>query len=59
VLKRSVPLAVAAVLLAAGCGSGSDKPTVSGPSASAAPLAHLLPADVRSKGTLTVGSDIS
>jgi polar amino acid transport system substrate-binding protein len=51
-------LSVAVALSATACG-GSDSPTVSGPTASAAPLAQLLPQAVRDKGTLVVGSDIS
>lgn len=55
-LKRTLPLALAAVLLVAGCGSsksGNDKVD------QGAPLASLLPQDVRDKGTLAVGSDIA
>lgn len=54
-MKRLLPLATAALLLAAGCG-GSDNPTVK---QSAGSLASLLPQAVRDKGTLLVGSDIA
>ena len=55
-LKRALPLAVATLLLTAGCGGNDDNPTVK---QSAAPLASLLPQDIRSKGVLNVGSDIA
>jgi polar amino acid transport system substrate-binding protein len=55
-LKRTLPLALAALLLVAGCGNdkgGNDKVD------QGAPLASLLPQSVRDKGTLVVGSDIA
>jgi polar amino acid transport system substrate-binding protein len=57
--SRLLPFVAAAVLLASGCGSGDDSPTVEGPGASAAPLATLLPQAIRDKGTLVVGSDVA
>ena len=55
-LKRALPLAVATLLLTAGCGGNDDNPTVK---QSAAPLASLLPQAIRDKGSLVVGSDIA
>ena len=54
-LKRLLPLACATLLLTAGCG-GDDNPTVE---QTAAPLASLLPQEIRSKGVLNVGSDVA
>jgi len=56
VLRRLAPLALASLLLLSAC--GDDDPTVT-PSNGAAPLASLLPQDVRDKGELVVGSDIA
>lgn len=56
---RRRPLAllfVAAALLLSSCGS-DDKPTVTQPTG--APLASLLPQDIRDKGSLVVGSDVA
>jgi polar amino acid transport system substrate-binding protein len=55
-LKRLLPLACATLLLTAGCGSDDDDPTVQ---QTAAPLASLLPQEIRDKGVLNVGSDIA
>jgi polar amino acid transport system substrate-binding protein len=55
-LKRLLPLACATLLLTAGCGSDDDNPTVE---QTAAPLASLLPQEIRSKGVLNVGSDVA
>jgi polar amino acid transport system substrate-binding protein len=55
-LKRLLPLACATLLLTAGCGSDDDNPTVD---QGAAPLASLLPQEIRTKGVLNVGSDIA
>jgi polar amino acid transport system substrate-binding protein len=46
-------------LVLTSCGSSSDNPTVAGPSSTAAPLASLVPADIKAKGKLVVGSDIA
>jgi polar amino acid transport system substrate-binding protein len=56
---RLLPILAAACLAVSGCGSGDGSPTVAAPSATAAPLASLLPQAVRDKGTLVVGSDIA
>jgi polar amino acid transport system substrate-binding protein len=58
---RLLPLVAATALAVTACGSsGSDSPTVQGrSSATAAPLASLLPQAIRDKGTLVVGSDIA
>ncbi|MHC5905399.1 ABC transporter substrate-binding protein [Streptomyces sp. S6] len=57
-------LAVAGALILTGCGDqtkdkGKDAGSSSADSSSSAPLAAKLPADIRSKGTIKVGSDIS
>ncbi len=58
-------IAVAGALLLSGCGDqtkdkGSDNGATSGAkTASAAPLAHLLPKEIRDKGVIRVGSDIA
>ncbi|MFJ6568473.1 ABC transporter substrate-binding protein [Streptomyces sp. NPDC091292] len=53
-------VAVAGSLLLAGCGDQTKKDTGSGDSSSSgAPLASKLPADIRDKGTIKVGSDIA
>ncbi|MFF2850723.1 ABC transporter substrate-binding protein [Streptomyces sp. NPDC058001] len=57
-------IAVAGSLLLAGCGDQTKKDTGSSggsgdSSASGAPLASKLPADIRDKGTIKVGSDIA
>jgi polar amino acid transport system substrate-binding protein len=51
-------LAVVVALVAASCGSSSSTGTSSSPTTAAAPLAHLLPANIRSMGTVTVPSSI-
>ena len=51
-------LATAALLVLAGCGSSDDSTKDKG-SKKAAPLASLLPASIRDKGTIVVGSDIA
>jgi polar amino acid transport system substrate-binding protein len=61
-LLSALPLLAALPLALTACGSSNDNSTVSAPpsgSSSAAPLANLLPADVKAKGKLVVGSDIS
>ena len=55
---RVLPLLVALPLALTACGS-DDNSTVSTPSTSSAPLASLLPADIRSKGKLVIGSDVA
>jgi polar amino acid transport system substrate-binding protein len=55
VLARALPLAAAALLLVSGCGSGSDDKS----NVKTAPLASLLPQDIRDKGSLVVGSDVA
>ncbi|MCU1601919.1 MAG: atrA protein [Frankiales bacterium] len=59
----SAPLLAVLPLALASCGSGSDSPTVSAPStstsASTGSLASLLPAAIKAKGKLVVGSDVS
>jgi polar amino acid transport system substrate-binding protein len=54
-------IAVAGALLLTACGdqTKSDNTKSSDSSESAAPLANLLPANIKSKGTITVGSDIA
>ncbi|MEV0093430.1 ABC transporter substrate-binding protein [Streptomyces sp. NPDC050738] len=54
-------IAVAGALLLTACGdqTKSDDTKDSGSSKSSAPLANLLPADVKAKGTIKVGSDIA
>ncbi|MFM9446368.1 ABC transporter substrate-binding protein [Streptomyces acidiscabies] len=55
-------LAVAGALILTGCGDQTkdkDKDASSSSSAASAPLAAKLPADIRSKGVIKVGSDIS
>jgi polar amino acid transport system substrate-binding protein len=59
-LLRSLPLLAVVPLVLTSCGSsGSDNPTVAGPSSTAAPLASLVPADIKAKGKLVVGSDVN
>jgi polar amino acid transport system substrate-binding protein len=55
---RLLPLAAVALLVVTGCGN-NDSPTVTQRSATAAPLASLLPQAIRDKGTLVVGSDVA
>jgi len=55
-LRRLVPLALLPLLLVTGC--GDDDPQAQ-PSATAAPLASLLPQAIRDKGELVVGSDVA
>ncbi|MFM9610037.1 ABC transporter substrate-binding protein [Streptomyces niveiscabiei] len=55
-------LAVAGALILTGCGDQTkdkDKDAGSSSAAASAPLAAKLPADIRSKGVIKVGSDIS
>ncbi|MFG2377479.1 ABC transporter substrate-binding protein [Streptomyces sp. NPDC048504] len=52
-------IAVASTLLLAGCGDQTKKDDSSGASTSSAPLASKLPAAIRDKGVITVGSDIA
>ncbi|GAA1351575.1 ABC transporter substrate-binding protein [Streptomyces beijiangensis] len=54
-------IAVAGALLLTACGdqTKSDDTKTSDSSKSSAPLANLLPADVKAKGTVKVGSDIA
>jgi polar amino acid transport system substrate-binding protein len=57
-------IAVAGALLLTGCGDQTNEAEAkeskgAGTSAAAAPLADLLPEDVRSKGVVKVGSDIA
>jgi polar amino acid transport system substrate-binding protein len=58
---RLLPLAAAALMAVTACGGSSDSPTVAGPSQTkaAAPLASLVPAAIKAKGTLVVGSDVA
>lgn len=56
---RALVTAVACGLLLAACGGGSDSPNADPSPSGAAPLASLLPQDVRDKGTLVVGSDVA
>ncbi|MDX6216929.1 MAG: polar amino acid transport system substrate-binding protein [Frankiales bacterium] len=58
-LLSSLPLLAVLPLVLTSCGGSSDSPTVSGPSSSAAPLASLVPAAIKAKGKLVVGSDVS
>jgi polar amino acid transport system substrate-binding protein len=58
VLRRLAPLAVLPLLLASACANGDDNPTVT-PTSKEAPLASLLPQEIRAKGTLVVGSDVA
>jgi polar amino acid transport system substrate-binding protein len=53
-----LPLLVALPLALTACGS-DDNSTVSTPSTSSAPLASLLPADIKAKGKLVFGSDVA
>ena len=55
---RLLPLAAAALMLVSGCGGSNDSPAVE-QTTGAAPLASLLPQDVKAKGKLVVGSDIA
>ena len=60
-LLSALPLCALPLALTA-CGGSSDDSTVQSPpssSGSAASLAKLLPADVKAKGKLVVGSDVS
>jgi polar amino acid transport system substrate-binding protein len=57
VLRRLAPLALLPLLLVTACGN-DDKPTVEQTKGSA-PLANLLPQEIRDKGTLNVGSDVA
>jgi polar amino acid transport system substrate-binding protein len=57
-------IAVAGALLLTGCGDQTNEAEAkqskdSGSSAAAAPLADLLPADIKAKGVVKVGSDIA
>jgi polar amino acid transport system substrate-binding protein len=56
VLRRLAPLAVLPLLLVTACGN-DDSPTVE--QTKSAPLANLLPQEIRDKGTLNVGSDVA
>jgi polar amino acid transport system substrate-binding protein len=57
VLNRLLPLAAAAVLVTAGCGSDDDSPALEQPKTGE--LASLLPQAIRDKGTIDVGSDVA
>jgi polar amino acid transport system substrate-binding protein len=57
VLRRLAPLALLPLVLVTACGN-DDKPTVEQTKGSA-PLANLLPQEIRDKGTLNVGSDVA
>ncbi|GGJ11312.1 ABC transporter substrate-binding protein [Streptomyces brasiliensis] len=52
-------LAVAGALVLTGCGDQTDKKDDSASTASSAPLAAKLPADIRKAGVIKVGSDIA
>ena len=57
---RLLPLLVALPLALTACGSDDDEgSSTGGPSGGAAPLANLVPADVKAKGKLVVGSDVA
>jgi polar amino acid transport system substrate-binding protein len=61
VASRVAPLlalALAGTLTLTACG-GSDDSTVEGPKTTDAPLASLLPADIKAKGKLVIGSDVA
>ena len=60
-LLSVLPLLAALPLTLTACGGSSDNSTVTQPSSSskAGSLANLLPADVKAKGKLVVGSDIA
>ena len=55
---RLLPLAAAVLMAATACGGSSDSPTVSA-SNGAAPLASLVPAAIKAKGTLVIGSEVA
>jgi polar amino acid transport system substrate-binding protein len=63
--KIGVALAVLCLAVAAGCGSSKKKATTSAPAtttpaaAMVPAVAHLVPAAIKAKGTLTVASDAS
>jgi polar amino acid transport system substrate-binding protein len=61
-LLSVLPLLAVLPLALTACGSNSDNSTVAtapSGSSSAAPLANLLPADIKAKGKIIVGSDIA
>src|SRR5262249_9038430 len=57
-------LALSLILVAAGCGGGGPNPTTSTPTTTTPPgaagsAAALVPASIKSKGTITVAEDAS
>ncbi len=59
-LLTAIPLLAMPLVLSA-CSSSSDSPTVSGgtPTTGSAPLANLVPADIKAKGKVIVGSEVA